>query len=445
MNKQKRFVLLLVLGALAVGCMPDRMPPAPIEHNRPKFRGFAVEDSGAYAVPLRKPFRMHFSEPMMLSTFPENFVLQSPAGVVNGTFTQQDSTVVFTPSEDMAPANFYTATLRGGVKDRNGNTLTLDPQWQVSAWFFTAGQYSENGFPLVFVADRSFDKLYRIGNFEEFLDENANILRPKGMAFTPDGAHLLVVSKQLNGVVYVIDPASFTVVQEVPVGVGPEGIAVGTDKIFVVNVSGRTISVLSFPDYSQLATISFNDGFRPRDIAYDSRRHRLYISSNLISQPGTVKVLDTDTYQEVATLGGVITGRRTEKMQLSADGEWLLLLQERSDFIRFLKTADNSIADSIRIPVPQNKDMDIYQNWLFVASSGGYVFKYDVNSRALVDSVSLPASCDGVSVSPGGEILYVTTPSDTTVHVLDVQTLHVLRSTKVVSTIDKLVVSPRNY
>ncbi len=445
MNKQKIFFLLLFLGILAAGCMPDRMPPAPIEHNRPKFRGFAVEDSGAYAVSLRHPFRMHFSEPMMLSTFADNFVLQSPAGVVAGTFSEQDSTVIFTPSEDMAPANFYTATLRGGVKDKNGNTLTLDPNWQVSAWFFTAGRYSENGFPLVFVADRSFDKLYRIGNFEEFLDENANILRPKGMAFTPDGKNLLVVSKQVSGVVYVIDPASFTVVQEVPVGVGPEGIVVGEEKIFVVNVSGRTISVLSYPGYTSLATISFTDGFRPRDIAYNAQQHRLYVSNNVISQPGTVKVIDTDIYQEVATLSGVISGRRTEKMLVSDDGQWLLLMQERSDFIRFLNTADNSIADSIRIPVPQNKDMDIYQNWLFVASSGGYLFKYDLNSRALVDSVNLPASCDGVSVFPGGEILYVTTPSDTTVHVLDVQTLHVLRSTRVASTIDKLVVSPQNY
>jgi hypothetical protein len=101
---------------------------------------------------------MVFNETMELSTFPANFTLESLQGVIPGTFSHQDSIVVFMPSEDMAAAAYYEATIRGGVRDANGNTLTLDTEWKADTWFFTAGQYSENGFPHVFIADRSFDK-----------------------------------------------------------------------------------------------------------------------------------------------------------------------------------------------------------------------------------------------------------------------------------------------
>ncbi|NIT57254.1 MAG: hypothetical protein GWN00_13775, partial [Aliifodinibius sp.] len=87
----------------------------------------------------------------------------------------------------------------------------------------------------------------------------SEVIQPKTMAFTPDGQHLLVASKQLDGKIAVIDPASFTKLQEVPVGIGPEDMAIAPDKIFVVNVSGNTVSVISFPGYGQLTTIGFTD------------------------------------------------------------------------------------------------------------------------------------------------------------------------------------------
>jgi hypothetical protein len=51
-----------------------------------------------------------------------------------------------------------------------------------------------------------------------------------------------------------------------------------------------------------------------------------------------------------------------------------------------------------------------------------------------------------VAVAPYGEILYVTTPVDTLVHAVDIETLHLIRSVKMTaSTIAKLIVSPENY
>ncbi len=445
--KKRNFVLLLLLaGLILLHCMPDRMPPAPVENTRPQFVQFAPDDSGAYAVGLRDPLTMFFNEPMDLSTFPGNFTLESPQGVIPGSFSQQDSIVVFTPSQDMAPASYYTATIRGGVRDANGNSLTLDTEWSASAWFFTAGQYSENGFPRVFIADRSFDRLYLVGNFDEYLSESSEVIQPRGMAFSPDGQRLLVVSKQLNGQLSVLNPAGFSKIQDVPIGSGPEEIAVAADKLFVTDVTGRTISVLGFPGYAPLATISFQDGFSPRDIAYNPANNRVYVSNNVLNKPGTFKVLDANTFQELATLENLLSGRRTEKLQASTDGQWVVIQQEQTDLILLLDANTYQVADTILIPVPQNKDMDIYDNQLYVGSSGGFLFKYDLNSRLLTATLTFPSRCDGVAVAPYGEILYATTPVDTLIHVVDIETLSLIRSAKVTaSTIAKLVVSPVNY
>lgn len=449
MSNKLNYLILIVFGVFFQSCSPDRMPPAPIEHDRPKFVRFAPEDSAAFNVPLRDPITMIFNEPMMLSSFKNNFRLESIYGPVNGTFSEKDSNVIFTPTEDMQPASYYVATILGGVKDKNGNSLTLESDWKASTWFFTAGNYSKDGFPLVFIADRSGDVVYRIGNFEEFLDVNNNVIQPREMAFTPDGQNLLIVSKQLAGKVYVLDPSTFNIIQEVAVGVGPENIAVAPDKIFVVNVSEKTISVLSYPGYSLLTTISFPDGFRPRDIAYHPQKNWIYVSNNVTRQSGKIKVINADTYQEEATIDNVISGLRTEKLKVSPDGKWLIVQQERNDFIRFLDTETNQIADSIIIPVRQNRDMDVYEDFLFVSnttpSGTGFIYKYEINSRALVDSVSFTSGCEGISVAPYGEILYATTPTDSTAHVVDIETLNVIRSIKVSRNIAKIVVSPNNY
>ncbi|NIT57493.1 MAG: hypothetical protein GWN00_15065, partial [Aliifodinibius sp.] len=90
-------------------------------------------------------------------------------------------------------------------------------------------------------------------------------------------------------------------------------------------------------------------------------------------------------YQEIENLEGVLSGRRAEKLQVSTDGQLLIVQQERTDFLRLIETNTHEFADSITIPVPQNKDMDIYDNMLYICSSGGFLYKYDLNNRSLVD------------------------------------------------------------
>jgi YVTN family beta-propeller protein len=294
MKKRKTFILLFLFYIISIQCLPDRMPPAPIENQRPEFVSFSPVDSAAIAVPLRKSVTLIFNEPMMVSSFSENFTLQGIHGEISGTFSANDSLVTFTPGEDMMIASVYTATVSGGVRDKNGNSLTLDEDWQVSTWFFTEGQYSHDGFPYVFIADRSFDILYQVGNFEELLAQSTEVIQPRGMAFSPDGQTLFVVSKQAAGQVAVIDPVTFSKIQDISVGVGPEEIAVTQDKIFVVNVSARTISVLALSGFALLHTIEFTDGFRPRDIAHHPLRNIIYVSSNDLTKPGILKIIDAE-------------------------------------------------------------------------------------------------------------------------------------------------------
>ncbi|MCB0265987.1 MAG: Ig-like domain-containing protein [Calditrichaeota bacterium] len=445
MNTYKVIPFLVIVLALFWRCVPDRLPTSPQEITRPLFVSFAAEDTGAYAVPLRDPVTVTFNESMDLGSFPAHFSVSSDADVSEGSFSISDSVVTFTPTSDLLPATYYRVSISGGVKDANGNSLTLDPDWRAETWFYTAGNYSDGGFPHVFIADRSFDALYLMGNFNEYLNETAAVIQPRGMAFSPDGQRLLVVSRQATGKVYELNPADMSIVAEATVDVGPEAIAVAADKIFVCNTSARNISVLAYPGLSEIQKITFSDGFRPRDLIVHPTKNVVYVTSNLLTDPGTMKVISTADFSEIATISGVFSGQRSSRMAISEDGAWLVVQQERSDFIRFIDTGTNAVADSLVIPQPQNKDMDISGENLFVCNTAGCVYKYDVASRALLDSLVVPSPCEGLDVSPTGELVYVNTPLDSMVYVLDAKTLNRIRTTKVSNTMARLIVSPENY
>ncbi len=150
--------------ALALGglhCLPDREPTAPVEIARPMVLKIQPEP-GSVVVPSTGSVQMVFDDVMDLSSFEGRFFLRDYSGtVVPGTFRGVDTTVLFTPSQALAPSAIFTAALQGGVRDKNGNTIQQesvpvysDTSTLLSTWFYSEGGYSQNGFTHLYLRDR---------------------------------------------------------------------------------------------------------------------------------------------------------------------------------------------------------------------------------------------------------------------------------------------------
>jgi hypothetical protein len=176
MNKSRNKTLWLITLSIFFisSCIDERMPPEPVEINRPEFVKFDPVDGDGLNVSLNSTIQAHFNEQMDLNTFPGNFIVEGISGEIKGTFSYgaSDTIVVYSPLTNYQEAEVYTVTISGAVKDINGNSWISPVEDEVtnSTWFFTQGQYSEQGFPYVFVRDKtSKNQIYRTGNLNSYI------------------------------------------------------------------------------------------------------------------------------------------------------------------------------------------------------------------------------------------------------------------------------------
>ncbi len=456
-NMMKPFTTALVwLGLLMVigwqGCMPDRMPPAPVEIDRPEFLGFAPQDSGVLNVPLTDPVIMFFNEEMDVSTFPDNFELTSISGAILGTFSKPDSNkhvVIFTPSEPMNPAEVYHATVHGGVKDIHGNSMISpikedEPQ---STWFFTTGQYAEGGFPHVFVTDKvAGDRLYLVGNLNQYLQAYDGVVSTSSrMRVTPDGSKLLVTNTEINGTVTVIDPATLQVKATIPVDRGPDDIFVTNTQAFVVNKSERSISVIDLTTFQVTTTITFTDGFRPRDIVYSEATGKIFVSSNSLSNYGTIRVIEAADPTNYHDLTNVLPRKRSRDMEISPDGGTIFIAEDYTPTVVILDARSEEVLNTLSLEFTRTVDGCVGPSAYYVAMYGGGVYKIGYQSLEVEGVADLGKTLNAVAATAAGELLYVVAPVDSTVSLVETSTMTRISEVKVPGTLKRVAVSVNNY
>lgn len=416
---------------ILITCAPDRMPPAPVEIDRPELVGFAAEDSGAIAVALRHSIQMTFNEPMDPLSFPGNFTLASVAGSIEGSFTARDSSIVFAPGSDLVPAHVYHATINGKIKDANGNSMSIEPNFRESLWFFTAGDYCDNGYYPVFVTDRVENRIYQLSDPVTMAGTLETVESPKAMVVTADGNHLLVTSSLSSGRLHVLDSVTGAELAKIAVGAGPTDLVVYQNTAYILNLSGRTISVVDLSSQAETNVISFSDDFRPRNMAMAPDGTRLYLTSNDLARRGWLKVLDLATGSDIANLDNVLTKQRSVGMAAAMDGNTLFIAEDKTATIAVVNLNDYTLAAPIIHSVPQNTDIKAYGDYVYLASNGGIIYKINAASRSLVDSCVVEVKFEGFDLTPRGEVLFVAAPGDTTVKMIETTTMTLLRSASV--------------
>lgn len=450
-------LFLITIAALVFdSCLPDRMPSAPTEIDRPSFVKIGFITSNL-VFPPDQQIKFYFNEAMDLNSFPSNIVVESVSGIIDGTFSygESDTIVVYSPLDNYNPAEFYTVSVKGGVMDIHGNSMISPKDEDVpeTGWFFTSGEYSKNGFPLCFIRDKSNrNMIYKAGKLNEFLD---SLLLPEpedyqtsALEIEESSDKLFIVSiKITDGLVTVVDPDNFSIETQITVGLGPTNIEFGNNKAYVTNASAKSFSVIDLNSLTTETTHVFDDGFRPKDVSFSPLNDMLYFYSTTNSD---IKIVDVNDYSNSHTVSSGLTTRPTD-IEISDDGSHLYLLGTNSSVLSVFNVEDET-PELIDLGYQYLTDGTMGKDYYYVAyykgtggDNIGGILKIDVNSNTISDHLEWEYQVDQLKLTAAEELLYAVTPVDSTVQVIETKTMKNITSTKVSGSLKYLAVTKNNY
>ncbi len=450
-------LFLITIAALTLNsCIPDRMPTAPTEIDRPSFVKIGF-DASNLVFPLDHQVKFYFNEAMDLNSFPSNVVVESVSGKIDGTFSygEADTIVVYTPAGNYNPAEFYTVSVKGGVMDVHGNSMISpnDEDVPETSWFFTSGEYSDNGFPLGFIRDKSNrNMIYKIGEFDEFID---SLLLPEpedyqtsALEIEKNSDKLFIVSIKLtDGIVTVVNPDNFTIENQITVGLGPTNIEFGNNKAYVTNASAKSFSVIDLNSLTTETTHVFADDFRPKDVSYSPLSNKLYFYSTTNSD---IKVVDVDDYTNSHIVSSGLTTKPTD-IEISDDGRYLYLLGTNSSVISVFDV-QSEIPQVLDPGFPYLTDGTMGKEYYYAAyyrGTGGEniggILKIDVSTNTVADHLEWEYQVDQLRLTSAEELLYAVTPIDSTVQVIETKTMKRISSAKVDGSLKYLAITKNNY
>jgi len=191
---------------------------------------------------------------------------------------------------------------------------------------------------------------------------------------------------------------------------------------FVTNRSENTLSIIDISDGTLLQTIP--TGIGPQGLALSPDGQFLYIAQSL---DDTVLVLSTSDFsvQKSIPTAGVPTD-----IAVSPDGQLLYVVCR--DSINIIRTADDTIVDSISaVREPAGLALTPNGQRLFVTSIAQGTLTA-INTRDLTPSTVIDLGSavgpSGIRIAPGGDFLYVTRLSSTKILVLDTGDLSIKAS-----------------
>ena len=247
------------------------------------------------------------------------------------------------------------------------------------------------------------------------------LISSRGIALNPETGKVYAVERS-RSFVLVFDPKTKSM-SSVRVGAGPVAIAVNaaTDRIYVANSEGGSVSVIDGKNDSVIATLTV--GPRPYVVAVNPATNRIYVSntfSNLIT------MIDGATNSTTAVKAG------------SADA---IAVDSRLDKVYLLGYEDTNLTVLNRTPSVVGKIPVGIHAWAVALSetaSTVYVTRSGSSELVMVNSVSgivttVPTGAIpcAVAINPVTNLAYVVNHGDDTVTVIDGARRAVIATVKV--------------
>jgi DNA-binding beta-propeller fold protein YncE len=264
----------------------------------------------------------------------------------------------------------------------------------------------------------------------------------------PNSDNLFVVNlKVSDGSVTVIDPAAFTVITQLTVGLGPTNIEFGNQKAYVTNLSAKSFSVIDLNSMTVETTFIFPDEFRPKDVAYSPLKNSLYFYSSVSSD---IKRVNADNFDATNIFSSGLTTRPTD-VEITKDGRYLYMIGTNSNVLSIIDL-ESETAAPIELEYQYLTDGIMGAAHYYVAyfrGTGGEniggVLKIDINSHAVAERLEWEYQVDQLKLTTSEELLYAVTPVDSTVQVIETKSMHRITSAKVEGSLKFLAITNKNY
>jgi YVTN family beta-propeller protein len=264
----------------------------------------------------------------------------------------------------------------------------------------------------------------------------------------PRPGHLVYVTNETSGDLSIINSATNTVVDTVPLGKRPRGVRVSEDgRTLFIALSGSPMSPPGVDESTLPPADKSADGIGVFDLA--TRRlvsvfrgvsdpeqlavgpgGRLYVASE---DTGTAVVMDSDTGQAIAQMP---VGGEPEGVGISPDRRHVYMTSEEDHKVSVIDTAQNKVV--AQIPVgkrPRDAAFSPDGSRAYVPGElDSSLTVIDAVNHRVLNRVTIPGTGllpMGVVVSPDGERVYVTTGRGRQVVALDAESLKPLGSAEV--------------
>jgi YVTN family beta-propeller protein len=242
-----------------------------------------------------------------------------------------------------------------------------------------------------------------------------------GIAAVSLRERFVYVSDSADDAVSVVDTSTNAVTATVPVGRGPQVIAMrpgGGKYAYVTNFHSSTVSVIDTDANKVVSTI--NVAANPSGVVVTPDGKRAYVANS--NEAGTVSVIDTSNNTVVTA---VAVGDRP--LGVAAGNKYVYVANSNSGTVSAIDAATNTVAKTIKVGLgPQAIAVTPDGNHAYVTNSGA-------NTVSVIDTVSntVTATVDtgtipfGLAVTPDGRRVYVANAGDSTVSVIDTATSQV--------------------
>jgi YVTN family beta-propeller protein/uncharacterized repeat protein (TIGR03803 family) len=163
------------------------------------------------------------------------------------------------------------------------------------------------------------------------------------MAVTSVGTFAYVTNSGSNSVSVIAVGSNPVVVQTIPVGTGPSGVAVtpNSSLAYVSNAGSNTVSVISVATNTVTATIPV--GTSPLGVAFTPDSNFAYVAN---SASNTVSVIYTANGAVVATVAGF---NEPNQVALTADGTSAYVTNENANTASVITTASNTVTGTVAV------------------------------------------------------------------------------------------------
>ncbi|HVV25197.1 MAG TPA: GH92 family glycosyl hydrolase [Pseudonocardiaceae bacterium] len=212
------------------------------------------------------------------------------------------------------------------------------------------------------------------------------------------------VSNYSDNTVTPVDRRTGTAGPTIPVGSGPDGVAVTPDgsQVFVANNNSNDVTVIDTSDNHVITTVPV--GSVAADLAVTPDGRTVWVSNY---GDGTVQPIDVATHTAGAP---VKVGANPQRMRISADGKDLWVPNQGSGTVSEVDLASRTVVRTVTVGaapfgVAVGGNGDVY-----VGNTGGNsVSVVDAATGAVTTTIPLGTSPAGLAITPDAKTLYVTT------------------------------------